>query len=171
MVYPYSHRTRESRSEIAVYKPYGSARESGGGVENHLGSMSTNSSLTWNLDYGQYAMTAYAWVEGNNVSAVEIKIKPYIDHAQSIVGKALSMFEMGSSTVVTVISIPISTVTNGKVLEIIPDAGSAGARLTGDHAIGPTTHGFKITVDVNANATTGATVGNLELEIVHQKQL
>lgn len=128
-----------------------------------LGSLATNTTYTFQLRPGHYSMSACISCDGANVSAVELKVKPFLNQEQTLVGRALYSFQAGSSTLATVVSLPISGSASGVIKEFVPDAGSAGARTGADYGIA-FHHGAQITMDVNANATTSASVGNLSVE-------
>ena len=135
-------------------------------------SLATNTTYIADLQHGEYDMSlsAYTKNDGPALGAIGIKVKPFLDPEQTLVGKALSMFELGSSTVATVLSIAATSVATGKIAEVIADAGSAGSRLSDSHSL-PVHNGVQILVDVNTNSGTSASEGDLYIELVARRQL
>lgn len=134
-------------------------------------SLATNTTYTADLAHGEYniSLSAYTKNDGPALGAIGIKVKPFLDPEQTLVGKALSMFELGSSTVATVLTIAATSVATGKIAEVIPDAGNAGARLSDSHIL-PIHSGVQILVDVNTNSGTSASEGDLYLELIARRQ-
>ena len=111
---------------------------------------------------GEYDIAVSAFVDGNREGAVTVKVYPWIDPDQTISGRVLRMFELGSSTLVSALTIPDGDTAAGEFVELVPDAGSAGNRLGTSVAV-PVHYGLRFVVNVSTNATTGVSVGNINL--------
>lgn len=158
MTYPYAHRTRKTESECIPFKPLG---ESTGGISNQISGMDTVVTYTVNTLYGQYEVQICAWHGAQTMTDdIVLKIRPWVDHAQSIPGNALGMFELGSSAVVTALTLSATSVADGKVMQIIPALGS----LALARQMGPYAHGFGIEVNIGTNAT-----GTIDFEAIFQR--
>lgn len=129
-----------------------------------LGSLSTNTTYTMQLPPGEYYLSIGGWTSGNSDGAVNIKVKPYLDTAQTLMGRALFAHEVGSSTVASSIDIASSNTGAGILAEVVGDAGATGVRIGTEGAI-PFHNGLAILVDTNTNATTGAALGTLSIEV------
>lgn len=167
MVYPYSHRTRKQNSEVFPFKPLGGddGASVGGSASNQLADMATVTTYTVNPLYGAYKLALHAWGTAQATSDVEVKVRPWVDHGQSIAGPALKMFEIGSSTLVTTATVSSNATADGSIWQIVPGNSGAGAN-PGSAAIGigPVSHGFGVTVDVNGNTT-----GKFDFELIVQQ--
>lgn len=158
MSYPYKHRTRQTELECIPFKPLG---ESAGGISNQISGMDTVVTYTANPIYGQYEVQLCAWHGAQTMTDdIVLKIRPWVDHAQSIPGNALGMFELGASAVVTALTLSATSVADGKVMKVIPALGA----LALARQMGPAAHGFGITVNIGTNAT-----GTIDFEAVFQR--
>lgn len=163
MVYPFEHRTRRSEAECFPFKPIGR----GGTFENEIANMATVTTYTVNPIYGAYRLALHAWAEGAATSNIELQIRPWVDHGQTIPGPALKMFEVGSATLVTTATISATSTKDGSIWMAVPGNSGAGAN-PGSVAvnIGPLSHGIAVTADVNGN-----TLGEFDFELVcHRAQ-
>lgn len=135
-------------------------------------SLSTNTTYTAQLGGGEYNVSVGVWTEndGPALGSVVVKLKPFIDDGQTLVGKALFAHEIGSSTVASAITLSATSVAVGALVELVPDAGSSGARIGASAAI-PLHHGLQILVDVNTNSGTSASEGDLNIELLARKDL
>ena len=129
-----------------------------------MGSMSTLTTYIMNVPPGFVRLNVSAFKDGNSDGAVNVKIRPYVDHDQTIVNGALYAYRLGSSTVTTSMDIASSNTAAGHIWEVVPDAGSTGSKGGGSSVI-HNHAGFQITIDVNTNATTSAGVGNLTVDV------
>lgn len=168
MAYPYSHRTRKTEPECFPYKPLGpgDGQGVGGSASNQISDMDTVVTYTVNPIYGQYKVAIHAWHGAQTmVDPITLKIRPWVDHGQTIPGNALNMFELGSATLATAITLSATSVAAGAVVQVVPGADAAGANPgTVAQAIGPSSHGFGITVNVGTNVA-----GTFDFEAVFQR--
>jgi hypothetical protein len=167
MSYPYDHRTRQSQPETIPFKPLGAddGEAAGGSASNQIADMATVTTYTVNPIYGMYRLALNAWASGASTSDIEIKVRPWVDHGQTIPGNALKMFELGTATLVTALTIAATSASAGKVMDIVPGNSAAGANPgTVAQEVGPVPHGFGVEVDVNSN-----TGGTLDFEFVLQR--
>jgi len=168
MVYPYAHRHRKTEPECIAFKPIGpgDGQGVGGATSNAFSELATVSTYTVNPIYGAYRACLHAWHNNTTTDAIVLKVRPWVDHAQTIPGPALGMFELGSATIVTALTLP-SGAKGGKIAEIIPGADGAGASPgTSIGEIGPVSHGFAVTLDINTNVG-GA--GSCDFELILQR--
>ena len=163
MAYPYAHRRRQSDRECIPFKPLGpdDGQAVGGSQSNDMSELSTVSTYTVNPIYGSYRAALHAWHNNTTTSNIEIKVRPWVDHAQTIPGPALGMFELGTATIVTVLTLD-SGAKGGKIAQVIPGADAAGPNPgSSTIEIGPVSHGFAVTVDINGN-----TSGTVDFELI-----
>ena len=169
MPYPYGHRTRKTESECYAFKPLGpdDGAAVGGSASNLIADMATIATYTVNPLYGTYTAAIHAWAEGAATSNITIKVRPWVDHGQTIPGAALKMFQIGSSTLVTTVTLAATSLKAGNIWQLIPGNSGAGAN-PGSVAIGigPISHGLAVTVDRNGN-----TAGKLDFELVLQRSM
>jgi len=161
MAYPYDHKIRKTEQETIPFKPIGP----GGTEVNEIAEMATVTTYTVNPVYGAYRLGLHAWAEGASTSAIDIQVRPWVDHGQTIPGPALNMFEIGSGTMTTVASIAATSGSDGSIWIVVPGDDAAGANPGSSAiAVGPVSHGIAVTVDVNSN-----TVGEVDFELICQR--
>jgi hypothetical protein len=168
MAYPYSHRTRKVSQEVFAFKPLGAAdgRAVGGSASNQIADMATVTTYTAQPVYGAYRLALHAWGTAMATSNAEIKVRPWVDHGQTIPGPALKMFQIGSATLVTTATVSSHATAAGSIWQIVPGNSGAGANPgSSAQALGPVSHGLAVTVDVNSN-----TLGKLDFELIIQNQ-
>jgi hypothetical protein len=164
MSYPYAHRTRQTSRECIPFKPLGpdDGEAVGGSQTNQISELSTVSTYTVNPVYGSYRLALHAWHNSTTTSAIEFKVRPWVDHGQTIPGPALGMFELGTATIVTALTLDATSVASGKIAQIIPGDDAAGPNPGSSIAeIGPVSHGFSVTMDLNSN-----TNGTVDFELI-----
>ena len=152
---PSTPQSRVTRNEVLALRPVDSL---------NAGSMSTNTTLALTqVPPGLSAVSVAIGASTTLVSNIEFKLYAYANAAQSVISGVLSSHEIGSSTLVTTITLASTSVATGKLHVFVPTVAVAGdSRLN-------LVHGLKATIDVNANATTGATVGDVTVDlIIHQ---
>lgn len=160
-MYPYEHRTRKTETETIPFKPIGP----GGTEVNEIAEMATVTTYTVNPMYGAYRAALHAWASGAATSSVEVQVRPWVDHNQTIPGPALNMFEVGSATLTTVASVAATSGSDGSIWIIVPGADAAGPNPgTTTVEVGPISHGLAVTVDTNSN-----TLGEVDFELVLQR--
>src|SRR6056297_3699015 len=115
MVYPYDHKTRKTEGETFAFKPLGrdDGEAVGGSASNQIADMATVTTYTVNPIYGGYQAAIHVWAEGAATSDCEVKVRPWVDHGQTIPGNALKMFEVGSATLVTTATVAATSTKDG----------------------------------------------------------
>ena len=130
----------------------------------NLGDMATNTTLALtSVPSGLSAVSISIGASVSLVSNVEFKLFAYANAAQTVDTGVLSAHEVGSSTLVTTITLATTSIATGKLYTYVPTAA-----ISGDSRIN-LVHGLKATIDVNANATTSVAVGDLTVDVIlHQ---
>jgi hypothetical protein len=160
--YPYSHRPRKQSNEVFAFKPLGgdNGNAVSGSASNQIADMATVMTYIVNPPYGAYKLALHAWGTAQSTSDVEVQVRPWVDHGQTIPGPALKMFEVGSATLVTIATISSNATSDGSIWQLTPGNGLTGPIAT----LGPVSHGFGVTVDINGNTT-----GKFDFELICQQ--
>jgi endoglucanase Acf2 len=150
-----SRRSHPRRSEVIINLPLNA---------EPIANLATNTTYIVQLSPGEYDLTLSAWTEGNTDGAVDIKLKPFVNGLQTVAGNALWAHEQGMSTVTTTISVAANNTAAGVIGQYIADSGTGG-NVLGSPLQVTVPHGLQLLVDTNTNATTGASLGNLTVEL------
>lgn len=165
MSYPYAHRTRQTDRECIPFKPLGpdGGQEVGGSRSNEFAELSTVSTYTVNPVYGSYRVALHAWHNNTTTDDIVLKVRPWVDHAQTIPGPALGMFELSTATIVTALTLSAGA-KGGKIAQIIPGADAAGPNPGSSVIeIGPVSHGFAVTLNIGTNV---GEAGSCDFEMI-----
>jgi hypothetical protein len=151
MAHPYNHNqyTKETLP-VVTYSP-----TDDNGVQTPLEiSNLTAGNLTFTdsvqLRSGVYSL-GFNCTVNTPAQAVVVKVRPYIDHAQSRVGNALAFSQLGSNaaaTALTVAATPTGVYSNAHVIY------SGTGSLAGLQNTVPLIHGLQVTVSVTAASAT-----------------
>jgi len=139
MSYPYPHRNRPQGDPVEIHKL---GEDAGGGTAFTAALTTTGVVQTINLPYNAWRCGGAFWAT-NNDAALTIKVRPWVDHAHTVLGNALAMTEPGSAAAVTGLSIAAQTETAGVVFEVISATGALAYLQPGHNIF---VHGLQVAV-------------------------
>jgi hypothetical protein len=160
MAYPYNHRNRsQGVAQIELHKL---GPDVGGGVPYTAALTTTGVLYTANLPYNEWKLGAAFWSTGND-RGLSIKVRPWVDHNQTILGPAYALSVPGATAAATVITLAATGAsgTRGMILHVLGGVSGAGASTQQWEKIS-SIHGVQIAV----TAATALTRGTYDWEFV-----
>lgn len=158
MSYPYPHRNRaQGRDQIEIHKL---GDDAGGGASFTAALTTTGVVQTINLPYNGWACGGAFWATDND-AALTIKIRPWVDHKQTVLGNALGLTQPGSATVATALSIASQTDTDGVLFEVVSGTGGLAGLIPESNIF---VHGLQVAVTAVTALTN--TDGRYDWELV-----
>ena len=160
MPYPYNHRNRsQGATQIELHKL---GPDEGGGVAVTAELTTTGVNYDINLPYNAWKTGGAFWSTGND-RGLSLKVRPWVDHAQTILGPAYSLSVPGATAAATVITLAATGAagTRGAVFNVLGGITGAGAATQQWTDISPI-HGFQVRV----TAATALTRGVYDWEVV-----
>lgn len=149
MAFPYPHRHRaQGRDQIEIHK---AGTDSGTPVDATTVSTTTSYTKTINLPYNAWTLGGMFWAAATS-AALTLKIRPWIDHDQTLRGNAMALSPYGDSTSATALAIAATTPTDGHAFQVLTATGAL-AFAGGSNAV--LTHGVQVEVTVATAPTTG----------------
>ena len=158
MAYPYSHRNRApNATDIELHKL---GPKEGGGVAFTAALTTTGVLENVNLPYNAWQIGGAFWSAGHT-AALSIKVKPWVDHAQTILGPAYMLSVPGSTAAATVVTLAATaTGSAGMVFHVLGGISGAGASTQQWEDIS-SVHGIQVAV----SAATALTAGVYDWEL------
>lgn len=156
MAYTFKHRNRaQGADQIELFK---AGTDNGTAVSCSLAT-GAGYDLVCEVPYNAWHVGGAFWTI-SNTGNVTLKVKPYVNHQQTILGGAMYMTVLGTTNVVTVITnTATGTGGRGSVFMLIP-GGVGGAVKVNSTDLLMTPHGFKVII------TAANTVGNFDVEML-----
>lgn len=159
MAYPYDHRNRsQGVAQIELHKlgPY-----EGGGVPFTAALTTTGVNQTANLPYNSWKLDGAFWA--HEIShGLSIKVRPWVDHEQTILGPAYFLAVPGATAAASVITLAATaTGSRGAVFHVLGGVAGSGAAAQQYDSLSPI-HG----VQVRVTAATALTAGTYDWELV-----
>jgi mRNA-degrading endonuclease toxin of MazEF toxin-antitoxin module len=160
MAYPYKHLNRAQNSDSIELHKLGP--DAGGGVAFTASLTTTGVLYTVNLPYNRWGIDGVIWGTGHD-RGLSLKVRPWIDHAQTILGPAVFLSQPGSTAAASVITIAAVTTTgaNGAAFHVLGGLSGGGATTQQLDGFSPI-HGFQVAV----TAATALTRGVYDWEVV-----
>ena len=158
MPYPYNHRNKsQGVSQIELHKL---GPDEGGGVAFTAVLTTTGVLATANLPYNSWKIGGAFWATGHT-AALSIKVKPWVDHAQTILGPAYMLSVPGATAAATVVTLAATaTGSAGMVFHVLGGISGAGAGTQQWEDIS-SVHGIQVAV----SAATALTAGVYDWEL------
>ena len=154
MTYPYTHTNRaQGRDQIELHKL---GTDDGTPLSCEVANVTGGYTENINLPYNKWQIGVLVWATGNT-SNVALKVKPWVDHAQSIAGNALALSPYGASTSATVITLA-ATATGA--------SGVAAQMLSGTGALATLSGGLIASHGIQVIVTTGDDTGTFDAELI-----
>ena len=160
MAYPYTHKNRAQGADVIELHKLGT--DEGTPVTFTAALTTGGVAANANLPYNSWELGFAFWSTGND-RALSIKVYPWVDHAQTILGPALFLAVPGNTAAASVVTLAATgaATTRGSVFYVLAGAYAASANAAQKESI-PVIHGLK----VNVTAVTALTRGTYDWEMV-----